>query len=142
MLFILPCIFKNNQHRSSKLIKYILFTSNILILVKECVCLMTNDYQTRLYLYDLSLFLGGLRQFTNVFLILANFFSIKTFYNMYLRDDELKMKWLELIQVVVNYDFKQSLILFKHNMDKVTKVKRFASSLSLVTWLSYLFAGK
>ena len=114
---------KNPQSLKIILIKYILLNSFILMIVRELLCLFSPDETTRLYLFDLSLFVGGIRQFTSMFMIFGLSFSVVLFKLLFLPRNEKYSKWTEIIAAVIGENNPGDFIILKHDFAKLIKLK-------------------
>ena len=105
--------------------EYFVFFSYFVVIISEIVCLYLEDKGTRLYLWDVALFIGGIRQYSAMVIIFAFIFAIFAFKYFHFTTDGRLMKWIELIEVINGTRNPKTVVFTKHLGD-LRKVISFA----------------
>ena len=113
------------QNKKSSFREYLLFFNYFLIIIREIVCIHLEDKTLRLYLFDVTLFIGGVRQFNSLFVFLVCVMGIYTFKIIHFSTDVRLMKWIELFQVINGTKDPASIVLTKQKYHLV-KFRVFA----------------
>lgn len=114
---------KLNYNKKPLVIEYIIPMCYILQLIKTLVCLRLNDIQLRLYLFDETLFLGGIRQYNTYGLIILCIFGLYMFKHLHLNFDKRQMKWIVMLEVIRGKSDPYSNSCFKYNMDHFNEIQ-------------------
>ena len=93
---------KVEQNRRNSAIDYFILFSFYFLIAKDIVCLRINenDHQLRLYLFDLTLFMGGVKHFTMYAMILAWTAASLLFKYFHLSRDKKLMQWVEILEYI------------------------------------------
>ena len=81
------------------LTKYIILFSFVVLILKDIHCLRVDahDMETRLRLFDVSLFLGGIRHYTIYMLLLAYLLTAHLFKTFHLNPDKSQFTWTQIM---------------------------------------------
>ena len=90
------------ENRKNSATDYFILFGFYFLIVKDIVCLRINesDHQTRLYLFDLTLFMGGVKHFTMYAMILTWSAASLIFQYFHLTRDKKLMKWVEILEYI------------------------------------------
>ena len=115
----------NNGKNS--VIDYILFLSFYHIVIKEIICLFIDDKDmtTRLNVFNLSLFFGGVQRYTSYVMILAWSGASMLFKFIHLTSDNRLMKWIEIFEYINSSKTLDKLTGVKLTPDKEDMLKYF-----------------
>ena len=79
----------------------ILIFIHIILIIKESILYLSNDYSMKLYLFDLSYFAGGIVKFNQIIIILCNLFALTLIYYIFPTKNAL-ITWIDLGEVCCN----------------------------------------
>ena len=114
------------QNKKPSIWEYFQFYNYFLLIIKEIVCIyFFEDKRLRLYLCDVTLFIGGVRQFNRIVIILGSVMSLYMFKVLHFTTDVRLMKWIELFQVI-NGTKDPALVVFTKQPDHLVKIGKFA----------------
>ena len=122
-------LINNNLNKSHKksIFDYILFICFVLMIIKEIICLQVIDRQTRIYLLDITLFLGGIRQYNAFVFILMWFCSLYSFKHIHLTKDKNLMQWVEVLEIINGTVNTNSITIIDISEQELKKFRMFAS---------------
>ena len=94
---------KVDQNHKNSVFDYIVLFGFFLTITVFGICLKTDDnnMKARLYLFDITLMIGGLRQYTLYILILIWTFSSLQYKYFHLTRDNKMMKWLDVLDYII-----------------------------------------
>ena len=122
------------QNKKPSLREYLLFCNYFLIIIKELICIHLEDKRLRLYLFDVTLFIGGVRQFNSLFIILACVMAMVIFKSLHFTTEVRLMKWIELFQVINGTKDPANVVLTKQSYQLV-KIRAFAKKFYKIFYL-------
>ena len=108
---------KVEQNHKNSVFDYIVFLGFYLTISVFVICLMidSNNMKARLYLFDLTIIVEGLRHYTHYFLILTWTGASLMYKYFHLTRDNKLMKWVEIFEYMIGQkslaDFTKHLIL-------------------------------
>ena len=114
------------QNKKPSIWEYLLFYNYFVLVIKEIICIYLEDKRLRLYLFDVTLFIGGVRQFNRIVNILGFVFALYLFKVLHFTTDVRLMKWIELFQVI-NGTKDPALVVFTRQLDHLVKIRKFAT---------------
>ena len=91
-----------NTNKKNLIINYILLLFFYFIISKEISCLFIeeSDLKSRINVFDLTLFFGGVRVYTSYVMILAWSAASMLFKFIHLNNDKRLMKWIEIFEYI------------------------------------------
>ena len=123
-------------------IQYILVASFLVNICREFLCMFIIDYNTRLYLFDIALFFGGVRQYHNFVDIIVYSLGLYMFVKLHMTRNESVMKWTQLLRVLRGDCRPSTMTLFKFNMHKFDHFVKFSKILYKMSKIIYLTTCK
>ena len=92
------------------------------VIIREIVCLNINDKQSRLYLADITLFIGGIRQFNHYTFIIYFTFALVILKLFHFSSDKHLMSWIKLLEVF-NGTLDHRIAVFTKHLDDFNKIQ-------------------
>ena len=114
---------------TSIVIQYTLVVGFLTNICKEILCMIVIDYDTRLYLFDIALFFGGVRQYHNLVHIIVYLLGFFMFVKLHMTRNESVMRWTQLLRVLRGECRPSTMTLFKFNMHKFDNFVKFSKIL-------------
>ena len=131
-------LYENKKH---SIWEYLLFYLYFVVIIREIVCFNLKDKRTRLILWDFNLFIGGIRQYNTMFIILIFVFGIFVFKYLFFTTDKQLMKWFEILEVISGKKDPASSI-FTSNLDNLQKIRAFVKQLYFVKNIIFVTFGE
>ena len=125
-----------------KLIRLTLILNYLFLIIKEILCMNTIDTTTRLYLFDIALFIGGVRQYNNFVNIIVYLLGLYLFAKLHTTRDESLMRWTQLFRVLRGECQPSTMTLFKFNMHKFDLFVRLSKLFYRISLIIYFTFGK
>ena len=129
------------QNKKSSFREYLLFYNYFAIIIREIVCIYLKDKRLRLFFLDVTLFIGGVRQFNSLFIILGCVMAMIMFKLFHFTTDIRLMKWIELLQVI-NGSLDPAELIFTNQQNYLFKFRTFAKSFYKITNLVFFTSSK
>ena len=95
---------KLHLKKKPSFIEYLAYYSFIMVIIDHIICLNLSDPKLRLYLFDSTLFLGGIRQYNNFVIIITNFMAFCMFKLLYISPDKRLNVWIDIYEVIIGED--------------------------------------
>lgn len=102
----------------------VMVNTGIFILI-QLHCIFTDSYALRIYLLDISLFIGNIRQYTISSVILFAIFT-QILFEYVFYSPESQMRWIELFEVIAGQRNPMTTTLFNDG-NLVENIKRFSA---------------
>lgn len=119
----LYCKYVENNCHKHILVKYFLFSTFFLMIIKEVKCMLSDNEMTRFYLFDLSIFVGGIRQYIGMAMLFWSVFSATLFKILFLPNNKSNLKWTQLLLALISNSDHGDILLNKNNFAKIHKLK-------------------
>ena len=93
---------KTNNNQKNSFVNYLILLSFYFIIIIEITCVFIDekDLKTRLYVFDLTLFFGGVRRYTSYVMILAWSGASMLFKSLHMTRNNRLMKWIEIFEYI------------------------------------------
>ena len=124
-IYLLESEYRISYPITFTVIQYFLIANYITNIFREILCLIVINYNT-LYLFDIALFFGGVRQYHNFVHIIVYSLGLYMFVKLHMTKDESVMRWTQLFRMLRGECQPSSLTLFKFNMHNLDKFVKFA----------------
>ena len=117
---------KQLNNKKASISEWIRVFIYFVVIIREIVCLNIYDKQSRLYLADITLFIGGIRLFNHYIFIIYFIFALVILKLFHFSRDKRLMSWIKLLEVFNGRLDHRSLV-FTRNLDfnKIKSVTKF-----------------
>ena len=119
-------------NKKPSIFEYILFSFYFIQIIHQFICLHVNDHATRLYLFDLNLFIGGIRQYNSSLFIFGSIFGLFMFKYIHFSTDKRLMKWIEVLELIRE---ENDLVQLKFINDNYGDMARLKKVVKLLYWV-------
>ena len=116
---------KLNYGRRTSLFELYLFLSYFVLIILTIVCLFVNDLDIRLLLFDITLFIGGIRLYNSLLFILISMFGATMFMYLHFTNNHKLLKWTEPLEVFRGNIVAERVPLLRNCLDYLIPI-RFA----------------
>ena len=124
-------------------LEYALFCAYIVAIIGITICYYNvHDIESRLMWYDLTLYIGGIRLYNTIIMILLSIFGITMVKYLHLTNDKSLFKWTDTLRVVKGDLSSSSILLFRYDMNSVPKISFIIQIWYIFTMATYLLVGK
>ena len=145
--YYLDCITRRHERNR---IKYLIIQSiNYFTLISHLVCIFKFSlsfiielkYETKLYFFEISMFLGGIEKYNKLFLIFVEIFAMVL--NLKLRLNKTKgiEEWTQLFQLIRSR-VKPFILVRGRDNSILIKILKAAKVLYPLLTVSYIFSGE
>ena len=83
----------------TQFVKNFLYVLHFFIIFKVIICYIINDKQVNLLLFDLPHFMGGIRLYTTLFIILITLHQVFLFKLLYVTDNNNRIYLTEMLEI-------------------------------------------
>ena len=123
-------------HRT-QIIKNTVYLFHFIIIINQIICYFSKDEQVSLLLVDLARFIGGIRLYSTIIIILLTLLEATLVKYFYVIDDNIRIYWTEMLEIFRRPTKLRLLIPFQNlvrTSSKINKmVKIFHRLMLLVT---------
>ena len=132
-----------NLNEKPLIIDYLLFYNYIIGIIKFiCILYLKPNYETRLHLYDFTLFFGGIQEYNIYSTIFLLTFGLIMYQMIHLNTSKATMEWIELPELIAGYNRNElDKYRFKHYISKMKNFKLYVKYAYRLSCMTYLIFG-
>ena len=130
------------ENQKPLLIEYLVFISFIMIIINQLVCLRLTDPHIRLYLFDMTLFIGGIEQYNSYVIIILSFMALAIFTTFHITTDKRLIMWVNIYEMIRGTAHFERHPLFIRNKEHLPEIRLFTEFANIVSIIVYLAFGK
>ena len=121
----------------TQFIKNTVYLLHFIVIINQIICYICKDEQVSLLLFDLARFIGGIRLYSTIIMILNTSLEATLIKYFYVIDDNIRIYWTEMLEMFRRPTKLRLLIPFqnlvRHSPKIIKMVKILYRSLLLVT---------
>ena len=138
----LKVINKKLNNKKHSFIEYLVFCLYVFMILKELTLLRVDHYKTRLYWLDVTLFIGGIRQYNSYVIIVGSVFGLTAFKYLHFDPKPRLMQLIEVLQVFRGRADPNSVCMIRVNWGNIDKLVKFSRRFNFISLTIYSTMGK
>ena len=124
-------------------LEYVLFFVYILAMINITLCyLWAHDVESRLMWFDFTLYIGGIRLYDTIILILGSILGASLFKYFHLTNDKSLFKWTDILRVFKGALSPMSIYIFRNHIEAFEKFRNVVKITYKVSLAIYKITGK